>query len=104
VFAPAVVGEWLPHVEAAARARRLHVVIGTDGVDRAPRLSWWRRLLFSPARADALLVQQLDRVVTALSQAGCSVTVVDRVGGHVLGERHLAGMRDLAQPLLSGAA
>ncbi len=104
VFAPAVIGDWLPHVEVAARARRLHVVIGTDGIDRAPRLSWWRRLLFAPAPAQALAVQELDRVVAALSQAGCSVTVVDRVGGHVLGERHLSGMRDLSQPILSGAA
>lgn len=104
VFVPPVIGPWLAHIERVARARRLHVVIGTDGVHRAPETAWWRRVLLRPDAVPDVTVVELERVVTKLSSVGCSVTVVDRVAGQVLGERHLSGMRELARTPLSGAA
>jgi hypothetical protein len=104
VFVPPVTGPWLASIQQVARARRLHAVIATDGVDRPVTPALWRRLLFRPAPAAHHTVRELQQVVTELSGVGCSVTVVDRVGGHILGERHLAGMRELAQTPLVGAA
>lgn len=104
VFVPPVSGPWLPLIQRVARARRLHAVIATDGVDRRVMPSWWRRLLFRPEPAPRHTPGELQQVVAALGAVGCSVTVVDRVGGHVLGERHLSGMRELAQAPLQGVA
>lgn len=103
-FVPPVIGPWLPHVQAVARARRLHVVIAIDGVSRGPQPSLLRRLLFQAPAASALSSSQLDHVIAELSGAGCVVSVVDRVAGHVLGERHLVGMRALDVASLAGAA
>jgi len=96
VFVPPLVGAWLAPIQQVARARRLHAVIATDGVDRRPPQPLWQRLLFRSPPVPRHSVADLERVVAELSAVGCSVTVVDRVGGHVLGQRHLSGMRDLA--------
>lgn len=103
-FVPPVTGSWLPHVQAVGRARRLHVVIATDGVSRGPRPSLLRRLLFQAPSESVVSTSQLDHVIAELSRAGCVVSVVDRVAGHVLGERHLTGMRAFAAVTVAGAA
>jgi len=103
-FVPPVIGAWLPYVQAVARARRLHVVIATDGVSRGPQPSLLRRLLFQAPAENAVSPSQLDHVIAELSSAGCVVSVVDRVAGHVLGDRHLASMRALDVASLAGAA
>ena len=95
VFAPSRPGAWLERCAAVARRKRLHAVIAIDGVHEQARASWWRRLLALSAPPAGTLAADLERVVRVLSEAGASVSVLDRGSGQPLGAAHRKAMAKL---------
>jgi hypothetical protein len=96
VFVPCRPGEWLPRVAAAARRRRLRVVIGIDGVYERRLPPLWQRLLAFSRVPVGTLAAELDEVVRVLAQAGAQVTVLDRSSGQELGTARRHAMSQLA--------
>jgi hypothetical protein len=95
LFAPNRPGPWLERVVAVARRKRLHAVIAVDGVYEARHPSWWRRLLAFTSSPAGTLAADLERVVRVLSEAGASVSVLDRGTGQALGAAHRRAMAKL---------
>jgi hypothetical protein len=92
LFAPSHPGPWLERTQAVARRRRVHVVIGIDGVHASARVSWWRRLLAYSVAPAGTFSEDLEHVVRALSEAGANVSVLDRGSGRALGAAHRRAM------------
>ena len=88
VFAPSRPGAWLGHVAAAARRRKLRVVIGVDGVHTRARPPLLLRLLAFHEPAVGALASELEEVQRTLAQAGAQVTVLDRSSGRTLSAAH----------------
>jgi hypothetical protein len=115
VFVPATPGPWLERVTAAARARAtgnarmsdLELVVCTDGIDRAGRASWLRRLTTAEPRRQPgaepppTPLASVQAVTGALGGARAPVLLVDRKAGRVYGEAH---QRALSAPLEAGDA
>ena len=96
VFVPATPGPWLDKVLAATRARGsatgspLEFVVCTDGIARAPKLSWVKRLALraTEEKGDATPGAEVSKVVGALASSKARVMVVDRVAGRVYADGH----------------
>jgi hypothetical protein len=95
VFAPSRPGPWLERAALAARRKRLHAVIAVDGVHQTRPASWWRRLLAFSSPPAGTPAADLERVVRVLSEAGASVSVLDRATGQALGAAHRQAMARL---------
>jgi hypothetical protein len=95
LFAPSQPGPWLERAAAVARRKRLHAVVAVDGVYEARRPSWFRRLLAWTSPPAGTPAADLERVVRALSEAGASVSVLDRGSGQPLGAAHRRAMAKL---------
>lgn len=104
VFVPSRPGPWLKRVVSATgaaggKAGRVEVVVGTDGIERAPRLTWLRRLLFGrrkdelPGAPRRTTDRELSTVVRALAAARVNVLVVDRAAGQIYTQQHLGSLR-----------
>jgi len=107
VFVPPKPGPWLKRVIAAAAAKpgqvgKVEFVVGTDGIDRAPRRSWLARLALGKRREDPTAPvarttdAELATVVRTLGGARLSVLVVDRAAGQVFAQQHLSALRGAA--------
>ena len=106
VFVPPKPGPWLKRVIAAAGSKRGQVgkvefVVGTDGIDRAPRMSWLARLALGKRREDltAPVARTTDAdlaaVVRTLGGARLNVLVVDRAAGQIFTQQHLGALRNV---------
>jgi len=95
VFAPSRPGVWLDRVAAAARRRKLRVVIGVDGVYQRARPPLLLRLLAFHRRPEGTLAEDLEQVLRTLGQAGAAVTVLDRGSGRPLGIEQRKAMVNL---------
>jgi uncharacterized protein (DUF58 family) len=95
VFAPSRPGAWLAHVAAAARRRKLRVIIGVDGVHARARPPLLVRLLAFHEPTEGALAVELEEVQRTLAQAGAQVTVLDRGTGRALSAAH---QQALARP------
>jgi hypothetical protein len=104
VFVPSKPGPWLQRVIAAAGGKpgqvgKVEFVVGTDGIDRAPKRSWLARLALGKRRDDptAPVARTTDAdlasVVRTLGGARLNVLVVDRAAGQVFTQQHLAVVR-----------
>jgi hypothetical protein len=88
VFVPAFDGRWRTELLAAARTRSrsgLHVVVCTDGLDRARPRGFVKRLLMGKrdTRDDRPNIRDVEALVRALSATGAEVVLVDRAHGRV---------------------
>ena len=95
VFAPSRPGPWLERCALVARRKRLHAVIAIDGVYERAGSRWWQRLLALDPPPQGTLAADLERVVRVLSEAGASVSVLDRGSGQALGAAHRRAMAKL---------
>lgn len=105
VFVPSRPGPWLDRVIAAARdmggrSARVEFVVGTDGVRRNARGTWWSRAALAkglrhdfPVAADPTDADDLRTVLRKLGGARLNVLVVDRPEGRVFTEHHLGVLR-----------
>jgi hypothetical protein len=95
LFAPSRPGAWLERAAAVARRKRLHALIAIDGVHDVPHPGWLRRVLAFSSPPPGTLAADLERVVRVLSEAGASVSVLDRGSGQPLGAAHRKAMAKL---------
>jgi hypothetical protein len=91
-------------VAGVARKRKLHVVIGTDGVHERSRASLWHRLLTFQAPPAGTALEELEQVLRALGQAGAQVTVIDRGSGRVLRSADRRALLGFGQQAQAGQA
>ncbi len=103
VFVPAQPGPWLERVAEYARRRKLHAVIGVDGVAAREGPPWWQRALWFWAAPQGTPAAALEEVVWALGAAGAQVLVMDRESGARLTEAHRDAMRALELHAAVGA-
>ena len=95
VFAPNLPGAWIERVAAAARRRKLRVIIGVDGVYERDRPPLLLRLLAFHRPPDGTRASDLEQVLRSLGQAGAQVTVLDRGSGRPLGAEQRKAMHGL---------
>ncbi len=100
LFAPARRGAWLQRAVAACERTRGEVefIIAYDAIDRAAEDSRWKRWVLSGAAtspaarggasASVARLDELREVIEALSNAGASVTLVDRTQGRTYAGAH----------------
>jgi hypothetical protein len=102
IFAPSRPGDWIDRVAAAARRRKLRVIIGVDGVYERERPPLLLRLFAFHRAPEGTRVTDLEQVLRALGQAGAQVTVLDRGSGRPLGAEQRKAMHGLG--LVAGEA
>lgn len=93
LFAPSRPGAWLDHAAAAARRRKLRVIIGIDGVYERARPPLVMRLLAFHERPAGTSSADLEQILRVLAQAGAQVTVLDRTSGRALSAEHRKAMQ-----------
>ncbi|MBN1655810.1 MAG: DUF58 domain-containing protein [Deltaproteobacteria bacterium] len=88
VFLPPRLSAWIEPILELAKTRRVHAVIGIDGMSIGKREPRWRRLISLPAPQVGTPAEQLQQTVQALKKGKCQITVLDRVSGRAIGEQH----------------
>jgi hypothetical protein len=88
LFAPPYSGPWIQCVLEAVRFRKIHVVIGVNGIVSSQKESLWRRMVSLPARSEGTVAERLEETIRALKRGNCQITVFDRTTGRPLTERH----------------
>lgn len=98
VFVPSTPGPWLDRVVACAAARSapnqpygpVEFVVCTDGISRAQKGSWWRRLALDlRPEGPGTPGPEVQAIVKRLAGARSRVMVVDRLAGRVYSEGHM---------------
>jgi uncharacterized protein (DUF58 family) len=86
VFVPAHDGPWRAEAsrQAERHGARLAFVLGTDGIARDERRSFWERLLLAPDESEAADARELRTLAAALGAHGAMVRVLDRPSGRQL--------------------
>jgi hypothetical protein len=88
VFIPPSNGPWIKRILDLARVRRVHVVIGIDGMSSETRESLWRRLTSIPEPPTGTPARQLQQAIEALKRGNCQITILDRTTGKPITEHH----------------
>jgi len=88
VFIPPSKGPWIERILDHARVRRVHVVIGIDGVSFETKASLWRKLTSVPEPTTGTPSRQLQQTIEALKRGNCQITILDRITGKPITEYH----------------
>ncbi len=103
VFVSGRPGPWVQSVVEqcrgnAGRRGRIDFVVGTDGIEAAPKRGWFERLIrrdapreVAPGQTQPVTTAEVGEVVQALSAVG-RVLVVDRAAGRVFAGGQLAAL------------
>jgi len=92
IFAPPVAGEWIGQVLSIARFRKVHIVIGLDGIGSERKRSLWERIVHLPETQTSISQSQLNLLISKLKHSNCHVTVLDRFSGRSLSDAHLRAL------------
>lgn len=88
VFIPPNNGPWIERILELAKVRRVHIVIGIDGMSNETRESLWRRLTSLPVLPTGTPARPLQQTIEALRRGNCQITILDRTTGKPISDRH----------------
>jgi uncharacterized protein (DUF58 family) len=97
LFVPAAEGPWVEQLGGvlSKQKRNARVVIGVDGITQQ-ETSWWSTVALLPRSSARVPLATLRSLMAAYRRHGADVVVLDRESGRVLGEAHLARVRQVA--------